>query len=134
MEMTPDNWNKVKTLFEDALSREPSQRASFLAQNCLDHSLRRQVEKLLANGQEAGSFLSDPVLNPRIPAPHRILEGHAADESPGFDAGSGPLLAAVSSVEEDAMAGRRFGAYRLVRQVGEGGMAVVFLAVRADGE
>ena len=32
------------------------------------------------------------------------------------------------------MAGRRFGAYQLVRRVGEGGMAVVFLAVRADGE
>ena len=74
MEMTPDNWNKAKTLFEAALACAPSQRASFLAQNCLDHSLRRQVEKLLVNDQEAGSFLSDPVLNSLSSAPQQISE------------------------------------------------------------
>ena len=32
------------------------------------------------------------------------------------------------------MAGRRLGVYKLVRRVGQGGMASVYLAVRADGE
>ncbi len=124
----------LKALFEAALAREPSQRASFLAQNCLDDSLRRQVEKLLVNDQEAGSFLSDPVLNPRIPAPQQTSEARTADESPGFKAGSGQLLATATSLEEDPMAGRQLGVYKLVRRVGQGGMAAVYLAVRADGE
>ena len=69
MKMTPDNWDRAKELFEAALELDSSQRASFLAENCRDESLRQQVEKLLINYQEAGSFLDDPALIPRIPAP-----------------------------------------------------------------
>ena len=32
------------------------------------------------------------------------------------------------------MVGRQLGAYKLVRRVGQGGMAAVFLAARADDE
>jgi serine/threonine protein kinase/tetratricopeptide (TPR) repeat protein len=44
------------------------------------------------------------------------------------------LLATATSPEEDPMAGRQLGVYKLVRRVGQGGMAAVYLAVRADGE
>ena len=135
MEMTPDNWNRVKALFEVALTLEPSERAAFLGESCPDADLRQQVEKLLSNYQEAGRFLSDPGLNPRIPTPRQMAEIGAADESAEFGAGSGVGVATAASLEvEDSMVGRRIGAYKLVRRVGQGGMAAVYQAERADGE
>jgi len=59
--MTPDEWDKVKGL-SDATHERP-QRAAFLQQNCPDAQLRQGVEKLLTKHQEAGSFLSHPILN-----------------------------------------------------------------------
>jgi serine/threonine protein kinase len=128
MQITPDNWDRAKQLFEAALELDPSRRASFLAENCCDDTLRQQVEKLLINYQEAGSFLDDPVLNP---TPNPAPKGQT-EEASGPRPQSGELLTATSA--EDPMVGRQFGAYKLVRRVGQGGMAAVFLAVRADDE
>src|SRR6267143_2845039 len=74
MQKTPDNWDRAKELFEAALEFSPSQRAAFLAENCPDDSLRQQIEKLLTNYQAAGSFLDEPVLNPRFPTPIKHAE------------------------------------------------------------
>jgi len=63
MDMTPDNWEKIKALFEATLLQEPSKRASFLLRLCPEVDLREQVEKLLADHDEAGSFLSDPIFD-----------------------------------------------------------------------
>jgi serine/threonine protein kinase/Tfp pilus assembly protein PilF len=133
--MTLGEWNKAEALFEAALEQEPSQRAAFLLQNCPDDSLRHEVEKLLINFQEAGSFLSNPVLHPQIATPNQIWEVRAKDESPSLRAGSGqPLSTAAREGTDDPMTGRHLGVYELKRRVGQGGMAAVFLAVRADGE
>ena len=134
MEMTPENWHKVKALFDRVFTLEPSERASFLSQNCPDDGLRQEVEKLVSNSLEAGQFLSDPALSPRN-ATARLIPGlRSANESADFETGSGVLVATTPSPEEDVMAGRRLGVYKLVRRVGQGGMAGVYLAVRADGE
>jgi len=133
MQITPDNWDKSKELFEAALAQDASQRTSFLAENCRDESLRQQVEKLLIDYQEAGSFLDDPVLNPGIPRPNAAPKGQA-EEASGPRPQSGELLTATTAEAEDPMVGRQLGAYKLVRRVGQGGMAAVFLAVRADDE
>jgi serine/threonine protein kinase len=37
-------------------------------------------------------------------------------------------------ISSDTMIGRQLGAYRIVKEIGHGGMAVVFLAERADQE
>jgi len=134
MELTPEDWKKVKALFDSVLSLEPSERASFLARNCPDDGLRQEVEKLVSNYCEAGQFLSDPALSPRNAAARPNLGVRAYDESADFEIGSGVLVATTPSPEEDVMAGRRLGVYKLVRRVGQGGMASVYLAVRADGE
>src|ERR1700676_378826 len=134
MHMTPDNWNRAKELFGAALELDSSQRAAFLAQNCREESLRQQVEKLLINYQEAGSFLDDPVLNPRIPAPNGLAETRTEKSSSPIQQSAELLATATSAEAEDPMVGRQLGAYKLVRRVGQGGMAAVFLAVRADDE
>ena len=134
MEMTPNKWNKVKALFDAALTLGPSERVSFLAQECPDDDLRQEVEKLLVNYREAGSFLNDPALNPRLPTPRQVAEAHATGESLRFEADSRQLSTTTTSLEEDTMTGRQLGVYKLVRRVGQGGMAGVYLAVRADGE
>ncbi|MGA7411081.1 MAG: protein kinase [Bryobacteraceae bacterium] len=132
--MSPENWSRIKELFDAALELDCPQRVSFLVENCHEESLRQQVEQLLLNYEEAGSFLDDPALNPRIPVPNgppeRQLEG-APDPYPAL----GELLATITSAEaDDPMVGRQLGAYKLVRRIGQGGMAAVFLASRADDE
>ena len=134
MQMTPDNWNRAKELFEVALELDSAQRAAFLAENCREESLRQQVEELLINYQEAGSFLDDPVLNPRIPAQNAPQETQSEETFRPHPQSAELLTTATSMEAEDPMVGRHLGAYKLVRRVGQGGMAAVFLAVRADDE
>src|SRR6516164_1820208 len=66
MDMTPERWERIKALFEAALRQPSVKRASFLAGLGPDADLRAQVEKLLADHDEAGSFLSEPVLGTPI--------------------------------------------------------------------
>jgi eukaryotic-like serine/threonine-protein kinase len=74
MTFRPDEWARVKELFEGALALAPSQRSSFIASACGDDdALRRQVEELLASHGQANSFLETPaVLDDMVP---RNLEG-----------------------------------------------------------
>ena len=107
--MTSERWQQVKQLFHDALEVEEGQRPAFLERACAqDAWLREQVEQLLAHDGEAVGFL----------------------EAPAF---------AAAQVQEDGggeglAADQRVGPYRLVREIGRGGMGVVYLAERDDGE
>src|ERR1700741_2847853 len=67
MHMSASDWERAKELFEAALEVEPSERGSFLAANCGEVSLQRQVEKLLTDYQAAGNFLDNPALSYEIP-------------------------------------------------------------------
>lgn len=134
MDRMPDSWNRAKELFNEALEMEPSQRAAFLAQKCDDESLRQQVEGLLLNFQEAGTFLDDPVLDPRIGPPQDSRDESSAGIAPTNPEAGDPSVTAPSAEVQDPMVGRQLGAYKLVRRVGQGGMAAVYLAARADDE
>jgi serine/threonine protein kinase len=134
MEITPSQWGKIKNLFDAAVQRSASDRAPFLAQKCPEHDLRQEVEKLLRNHDEAGSFLSDPAIESWNPASGQTSAGHIANQSTGFEVGPELSVTATSTAAEDPMVGRHLGAYKLVKRIGQGGMAVVFLAVRADDE
>ena len=102
--MTPERWQQVKALFEQALERPPDERAAFLDQACHgDEALRREVRSLLSSHDDG--FLDEPL---------------------SLDAPSGDDGAAHT--------GQRIGAYRLVREIGHGGMGAVYLAERADGQ
>jgi hypothetical protein len=62
MATQPENWEAVKALFEAALEVDPAKRSSFVKERCSDATLRAEVERLLAEHDEAGTFLSTPVL------------------------------------------------------------------------
>jgi eukaryotic-like serine/threonine-protein kinase len=99
----PEKWDRVKELFTLALERDSEERSSFLRQACAgDDSLRIEIESLLSSFDGAATFLED---------------------CPAAD-----LLSAPSRV----MTGRRIGAYRVLREIGQGGMAVVYLGERDD--
>src|SRR5438874_12953721 len=73
MEITPDKWQRAKTVFDAVLQQPAVERASFLAVACPEEDLREQVEQLLLNHEQAGSFLSKPVIE--IPKPERFAAG-----------------------------------------------------------
>ena len=127
MDMTPAEWNRVKELFQTALDLDPSQRVAFLAENCHDDQIRTEVERLLRNYQEAASFFNDPALNP-------LWEDRTTEGSSDSRAASTLFTTPFETEEENPMTGRRLGAYKVVRCIGQGGMAAVFLATRADDE
>lgn len=105
--MTPERWKRVEALFERALELEADQRPVFLQNNCNgDEELRREVQSLLDSHGRAGSFIDQPSLF------------IAANEIDGNEA-------AISS-------GELVGSYRVVQEIGRGGMGAVYLAERAD--
>jgi serine/threonine protein kinase len=54
--MTPDRWQQVKCVLQEALEIAPEQRPAFLDRACsTDHSLRREVESLLSSSNEVRS-------------------------------------------------------------------------------
>ena len=104
--MQQHEWEKIKEVFTAAVELPPAQRA-FLAEACgPDEALRAEVESLLAAHEE----------------PKNLLEKHTID------------LAAQLQTDGNKYLGKRFGPYRILREIGRGGMGAVFLAERADGE
>ena len=104
---------QVEEVLDAALACEPYDWPAVLDARCGDDvELRREVEKLLARVSAAEKFLVTP---PSAVAALLVAAGQ--------DAASG-----------NRYVGRRIGSYRIVRQIGRGGMARVFLAERADGQ
>ena len=62
MATSPEKWEGVKTLFDAALEVDPSARSAFLRDNSPDAETRAEVERLLKEHDQAGGFLSAPVL------------------------------------------------------------------------
>jgi len=110
MPTASERWARVKELFEAAADLAPNERAALLSSECDgDTALRCEVESLLESDSQTDGFIEQPVLD----IPRNLFP-----EAP----------------EEESLAGRQFGAYQIIREIGRGGLGAVYLAARADDE
>ncbi|HEV3117011.1 MAG TPA: hypothetical protein VGY58_08170, partial [Gemmataceae bacterium] len=106
----------AEAVFFAALAKvDPAERAAYLNEACgADVELRHRVDRLLEAHPRVGSFLQEGAAV--VPAP---LMG----EGPGLRGG-----ATVDSPLVTERAGMVIGPYKLLQQIGEGGMGTVFMA------
>src|SRR5712664_354070 len=97
-----NNLSPLEVIFFAALEKGPPEgRAAYLDEACAgDPNLRRRVDKMLAAQAQAGSFLEQPA----------AVVGATID---------GPLVERPGTV---------IGPYKLLQQIGEGGMGTVYMA------
>lgn len=119
MSSLPDDdlWDRADRLFDQALDLPAAERGAFLDRACGgEAALRALVERLLGSAEKTA---------PANRAADRALSGL-------LRGGLGRELETAG--ENEPPAGTQVGRYRLVREIGRGGMAVVYLAERADGQ
>src|SRR5688500_903858 len=100
------NRDKEEDIFDGARELTGDERAAYLAGRCgQDADLRQRIEGMLAADEAAGEFF-----NTRdAPSPAGVLS--ATVLSPSIEG-----------------AGDRIGRYKLLQQIGEGGMGMVYMA------
>jgi len=99
--MTPERWQQIEKLYHSALELDESRRKAFLDQACSgDQEVRQEVESLLAQEQQAESFIETPALG----------------------------VAAKGTTQNQAWVGRQIGPYKVRSLLGAGGMGEVYLA------
>ena len=105
--MNTERWYRIEALFEQALRLPEVERSGFLDEVCSgDPELRHELTALIAGSPTWAASVRSAVI-----AEVRMLASDVA-----------------------AQVGRRIGAFRLIRLVGEGGMGAVYLGKRDDAQ
>ena len=101
----PARWQRIEALLDEMFERPAGERRTFLDEACAgDPELHAQMEALLAADERAGDFLAKP------------------------DQEAAAVLLADTYGGVAPFTNRELGPYRLVREVGSGGMGVVYEA------
>ena len=113
-----DRWQKIEEIFEVAVELPEDEREMYLDRECGgDLELRREIEQLISADISADKFIEEPILGSHTLA--NFLDEQVND---------------IENSVPPHFLGRRIGAYRLVTELGRGGMGAVFLASRDDAE
>jgi len=104
--VTRDEWARVEGLFDEARERPTATRGAWLASAGADAETRALVLEML----------------------------DAYDADPAFLEGAHDVVGAVAAAVADGLLDQRLGAYRIVARIGQGGMGVVYEAVRDDDD
>ena len=105
--MDAELWKQVKDIFSEIVDLPPSERKNKLDVACNgNNDLRVEIVALLSANGEVENFIEAPAF--------------AVPDALPIDTGSAE--------------NKLIGQYRIVREIGRGGMGTVFLATRADGE
>ncbi|HYO83342.1 MAG TPA: serine/threonine-protein kinase, partial [Bryobacteraceae bacterium] len=107
MSITAEQWQQVKVLLEEALFLPPGARSAWLDKHCPDEGVRAEVASLLRAHQTGNDFLEQP---------------------------SRAGVELVAALRPDSLIGECVGPWRLVEEIGRGGMGTVYRAIRADDE
>jgi eukaryotic-like serine/threonine-protein kinase len=107
--MTPERWAQVKEVLHAVLDLEPDQRPAYLDRVCVnDPFVRQEVESfVLSHSQLDADFL-------------KTISREGANSQ--------------ASEATRSLVGRSIGPYRIVEEIGVGGMGEVYRAVRADDQ
>src|SRR3954447_7280721 len=102
--VTAERWSEVKVVLDGALEKVPGERTAFVAAACGEDSELRAEVESLLEFEEGSAGFIEEPLFGRF------------TDGPGLEEG------------------QRIGPYRVVREIGRGGMGAVYLALRADEE
>ena len=101
--MTPERWQQVEEVLQAALDRAPQERAAFLSEVCAgDEELQTEATSLVSAHDAALDFIEEPAMTQDA---HVILGDHKLKN-----------------------AGREIGPYKIIDELGSGGMGEVYLA------
>jgi serine/threonine protein kinase len=99
------DWEHIQELFLAAVDLQPEQREYFLRHACRDEESRAEVESLLATDPDSDALIETAI---------------SKEANRLFD--------------DQVLLGERLGIYRIIREIGRGGMGSVYLASRDDAE
>src|SRR5437588_10996819 len=101
--MNAERHQRVMQILGEAIEREPESREGWVGTVCAgDEALRAEVARLLSRQKSAAQFL---------------------EESP---------LAVAAESNGRSLVGQRIGLYKIINEIGRGGMGAVYLAERDD--
>jgi eukaryotic-like serine/threonine-protein kinase len=113
----PADPQRIQSIFLAAIeAADPADRATLLARECGDDAeLRQRVEVLLQAHDRSGSFLDKPAVEPVT-----------------TDAPAGQWIDRDAPLPLAERPGMLVGRYKLLQQIGEGGMGVVYMAEQQE--
>src|SRR5215472_16310340 len=114
--MSPERWTRIEQIVQSVLDCAPAGRSAVIDTACgSDTELRREVESLLAFHQDQS-----------------IGDQSFGDQSFATDSGFADGMRVLEHRTREQTEGHRIGNYRILREIGRGGMGAVYLAARAD--